>query len=129
MKLFFEICKEFFDLLYLPFVSDIIENEIIKDDLEEELDEEKGYNEETYIEERGQEEENQDEKDNQDYEYIQYIQEKKDIQNNQYIQKKHDIEENIEEHNEDVCSCEFLIQSLSIINARIYKQLNGNKSE
>ena len=105
MKLFFEICKEFFDLLYLPAVSDIIENEIIKDDLEEELDEEKGA---TYIEEREEQEE------------------KKDIQeNNQDIQEKKDIEE----EDEDVCSCEFFIQSLSIINARIYKQLNDNKSE
>jgi hypothetical protein len=35
MKLFFEVCKEFFDLLYLPFVSDIIENEIIGEELDE----------------------------------------------------------------------------------------------
>jgi hypothetical protein len=80
MKLFFEVCKEFFDLLYLPFISDIIENEIIKEEFDEEKREE----------------------------------EKQDIQ---------------QEEEQDVCSFEFFIQSLSIINARIYKQLNDNKSE
>jgi hypothetical protein len=126
MKLFFEICKEFFDLLYLPFVSDIIENEIIKEEFEEELDEEKGYKEVSYIEDIREEQKNQD------YEYIQEEDNIRHIQNNQEkqdIKDKHDIEENIKEDNEDVCSCEFFIKTLSIINARIYKQLNDNKSE
>jgi hypothetical protein len=118
MKLFFEICKEFFDLLYLPFVSDIIENEIIKEELDEELDEEKGYNEKSYKEDNCIEY-NGEEQEKKDYEYIQEKEEKQDIQEN--------IEE--KEHDEDVCSCEFFIQSLSMINARIYKQLNNNKTE
>jgi len=128
MKLFFEICKEFFDLLYLPYVSDVIENEIIREDFDEELDEEKGYKEQTYIGER--EQDNQDEKDNQDYEYIENDEQENNREKHD-IEEKNDIEENIEEkeHYEDFCSCEFFIQTLSIINARIYKQLNNNKSE
>jgi hypothetical protein len=97
MKLFFEICKEFFDLLYLPFVSDIIENDIIREELDElnkDFDEENGY---------------QVEEDNL---VIQYD------------------GENQEEHDDEVvCSCEFLRQILSVINARIYKFINDNKSE
>lgn len=94
MKLFFEVCKEFFDLLYLPFVSDIIENEIIGEKLDElnhGFDEEKGY---------------QVEEDNL---VIQY---------------------DGEEHDDEVvCECDFLRQILSVINARIYKFINDNKSE
>jgi hypothetical protein len=126
MKLFFEICKEFFDLLYLPFVSDIIENEIIKEEFEEELDEEKGFNEKSYKEDSYIEEsyikDIREEQEKKDYEHIQNDEQ----ENNQYIQEKQDNEEN---NYEDVCSCEFFIQTLSIINARIYKQLNDNKSE
>jgi len=121
MKLFFEICKEFFDLLYLPYVSDIIENEIIREDLDnEELDQEKGY----------KEDDNQDYYETQDYEYIQ-----NDDQDNhediQYNPEKKDIEESIEEDNDDkeICECEFFRQTLSIINARIYKFINDNKME
>jgi hypothetical protein len=116
MKLFFEVCKEFFDLLYLPFISDIIENEIIKEEFEEELDEEKGY----------KDQENQDDE---------YIQDEKQ-QNNQFIpdiqykqekqQGKQDIEE---DDNEQFCECEFFRQMVSIINARIYKFINDNKME
>jgi len=108
MKLFFEICKEFFDLLYLPFVSDIIENEIIREELDElnkDFDEEKGY---------------------QDLEHNLVIQDIQDIQDNQYDG------ENQEEHDDDdevVCSCDFLRQILSVINTRIYKFINDNKSE
>jgi hypothetical protein len=64
MKLFFEVCKEFFDLLYLPFVSDIIEKEIIGEKYNENLDEEKGYQEASYIEDEN------------------YIQEKQDVEKN-----------------------------------------------
>ena len=48
-----------------------------------------------------------------------------------YCIKLRELNINIEEkeHDEDFCSCEFFIQTLSIINARIYKQLNNNKSE
>lgn len=121
MKLFFEICKEFFDMLYLPFISDIIENEIIREDLDdEELDEEKGYKED----------------DNQDYEYIQDEKEEnyQGMQYNQdiqYNQEKQDTEdkENLEEDDENFCECEFFRQTLSIINARIYKLINDNKIE
>jgi hypothetical protein len=109
MKLFFEICKEFFDLLYLPYVSDIIENEIIREDFDEELDEEKGYKEQ----ENRDDEYIQDEK-QENHEDIQYKQEKQ--------QGKQDIEE-------DFCRCEFFRQIVSIINARIYKFINDNKME
>jgi len=107
MKLFFEICKEFFDLLYLPFVSDIIENEIIREELDElnkDFDEEKGYQVE---------------------QHNLVIQDIQDIQDNQYDG------ENQEEHDDDevVCSCDFLRQILSVINTRIYKFINDNKSE
>ena len=117
MKLFFEICKEFFDLLYLPFVSDIIENEIIRDELDElnkDFDEEKGY---PVIQE------NRDLYKNEDIQHNLVIQ---DNQDNQYDG------ENQEEHDDDdevVCSCEFLRQILSVINTRIYKFINDNKSE
>ena len=123
MKLFFEICKEFFDLLYLPYVSDIIENEIISEDVDDEFDEEKGYREVVHI---------QEEKEEEDYENIQEKQLIPDIQYRQDIQcreEKQDIEENIQEDDEVFCSCEFLRQLVSIINARIYKQLNDNKSD
>jgi len=106
MKLFFEICKEFFDLLYLPFVSDIIENEIIREELDElnkDFDEEKGY---------------------QDLEHNLVIQDIQDIQDNQYDG------ENQEEHDDGVvCSCDFLRQTVSFIHTRIYKFINDNKSE
>jgi len=32
----FEISKEFFDLMYSPFIGDILENEVIEDKLDEE---------------------------------------------------------------------------------------------
>jgi hypothetical protein len=127
MKLFFEICKEFFDLLYLPFVSDIIENDIIREDLDnEELDEEKCYKEVSDIEE----EETHYHDENQDYEYIQND-ERDNHEDIQYNQEKKDIEESIEDDNDDkeICECEFFRQTLSIINARIYKFINDNKSE
>jgi hypothetical protein len=112
MKLFFEVCKEFFDLLYLPFVSDIIENEIIGEELYEDFDEEKGY---------------QHEEDNRDVQQNEYI------QPNLIIQVIHDNRydgENKEEHDDEVvCECDFLRQILSVINARIYKFINDNKSE
>jgi hypothetical protein len=120
MKLFFEICKEFFDLLYLPYVSDIIENEIIREEVDEELDEEKGF-----IEEK----ENEDYQENQHYEYIQDEKQEnhQDIQYNQEKQQgKQDIEE---DDNEEFCECEFFRQMVSIINARIYKFINDNKME
>ena len=41
IRLFFEISKVFFDLMYSPFIEDIIDNEIIL----EKLDEEKGWEE------------------------------------------------------------------------------------
>ncbi len=126
MKLFFEICKEFFDLLYLPYVSDIIENDIIKEELHEELDEEKGYKEVSDIEEQ----ENQDYQENQHYEYIQ-DEKQENHEDIQYKQEKQRIEykENLEEDNEDFCICEFFVQTLSIINSRIYKFINDNKME
>ena len=109
MKLFFEICKEFFDLLYLPFVSDIIEDEIIREDFDQELDEEKGY---------------QDEEENRD------VGHNRDIQHNLVIQDNQYDGENQEEHDDEVvCSCDFLRQILSVINTRIYKFINDNKSE
>ncbi len=123
MKLFFEICKEFFDLLYLPYVSDIIENDIISEDVDDEFDEEKGYREVEHI---------QEEKEEEDYENIQEKQLIPDIQYRQdiqYSEEKQDIEENIQEDDEVFCSCEFFRQIVSIINARIYKQLNDNKSD
>jgi len=129
MKLFFEICKEFFDLLYLPFVSDIIENEIIREDLDnEELDQEKGYKEE---------------KENLDYEYIENDQqenhqfipdiqynhrhhkENKDIEENKHTEENKDIEE--KEYDEDFCGYEFFRQIISFIHAQIYKQLNDKR--
>jgi len=125
MKLFFEICKEFFDMLYLPFVSDIIENEILSnEESNEELDEEKGYKED-------------DNQDTQDYEYIQNDEQDNrqlipDIQYNPEKQhdKKDDIEESIEDDKDFCeCGCEFFRQTLSIINARIYKFINDNKME
>jgi bisphosphoglycerate-dependent phosphoglycerate mutase len=126
MKLFFEVCKEFFDLIYLPVVSDIIENEIIKDEFHEELDEEKGYQEVSpYIEDNEEEQEN--------YEYIQNEERENhqlipDIQYNQ--EQEEDVEKNIEQEEDDeFCGYELFIQVISFINARIYKQLNDNKSE
>lgn len=115
MKLFFEICKEFFDLLYLPFVSDIIENEIIGEELDElnhDFDEEKGY---------------QHEEDNRN------VGQTRDLGQNEYIQHNLVIQydgENQEEHDDEVvCECDFLRQILSVINTRIYKFINDNKSE
>jgi hypothetical protein len=109
MKLFFEICKEFFDLLYLPFVNEIIEDDNIENNIiRQELDEENGYQQE---------------------EDTQLIPDFQLIPDVQYRQEKKDIEENIEEDDDDFCSCEFLIQVISIINTRIYKQLNDNKIE
>jgi hypothetical protein len=121
MKLFFEICKEFFDMLYLPFVSDIIENDIIRENLDdEELDEEKGF----------KEQENRYDEQNEDYKYIQ-DEKQENYQDIQYHREKERIEdkENLEEDDENFCGCEFFRQTLSIINARIYKLINDNKSE
>jgi len=126
MKLFFEICKEFFDLLYLPFLSDIIENEILSN---EELHEEKGYKEVSDIEEQ----ENQYHDETQDYEYIQNNDQDNHhqlIPDIQYNPEKKDIEESIEDNDDkEICECEFFRQTLSIINARIYKFINDNKNE
>ena len=121
MKLFFEIRKEFFDLLYLPYVSDIIENDIISEEVHDEFDEEKGYREVEDIQEEKEDNENIQEK-----QLIPDIQYTQDIQ---YSEEKKDIEENIQEDDEVFCSCEFFRQIVSIINARIYKQLNDNKSD
>jgi len=131
MKLFFEICKEFFELLYLPAVSDIIENEIIKDEFHNELDEEKGYQEVSpFIE---------DNKENEEYEYIQ----NEERENNQIVpnipdiqykqEMKKDVDEKIVQHEEEpddeFCGYELFMHVISFINARIFKKINDNKNE
>jgi hypothetical protein len=124
MKLFFEICKEFFELLYLPVVSDIIENEIIKEEFHEELDEEKGYKEEQEYQEYEHIQNEEQENNQQDIPDI------PDIQYKQGNQEKKDIVENLQqEEDDDFCGYELFIKVISFINSRIYKQLNDSKSE